>query len=400
MPSRSPAFESLCVKEQVHAPEVPPHVQPIHATSSFAFRDIEQSIRVFSGEEAGHKYSRYGNPTVDAAAAKIAALEGYGLEHEVAGLMTSSGMSAITTLLLAMLQKGDRVLTQANLYGGTTELLDKVCRRLGIEPVFADLHDLDEVDRLLRHDPHIRMCYFETPANPTLACLDIEALATLARQHGRCSAIDNTFATPFLQRPLALGVDFVVHSTTKYLNGHGTGIAGAIVGRKDLIEGPVWETMKLTGTNCSPFEAWLVLQGIKTLPLRMERHCHNARLLAQWLAAQPAVVRVNWPGLPDHPDHEIAKKQMTDFGAMLSFELAGGLEAGKQFMNRLRFCTLAPTLGDVDTLVLHPASSSHLNVPRALRLANGITDGLVRISVGIEAIDDLIADFAQAFEGL
>ncbi len=397
---RQPTFESLCVKEQVHTPDVPPHVQPIYATSSFAFRDIEQSIRVFSGEEPGHKYSRYGNPTVDAAAAKIAALEGYDLDEDVAAVMTSSGMSAIATLLMATLEKGDRVLTQGNLYGGTTELLGKVFERLGIEPVFADLHQLDEVERLLRTDARIRMCYFETPANPTLACVDIEALATLARRHGRYSAIDNTFATPCLQRPLALGVDFAIHSTTKYLNGHGTGIAGVIVGRRALIEGPVWETMKLTGTNCSPFEAWLVLQGMKTLPLRMERHCHNARTLAHWLAARPEVARVNWPGLPTHPDHETARKQMTDFGAMLSFELAGGLEAGKQFMNRLRFCALAPTLGDVDTLVLHPASSSHLNVPRELRLANGITDGLVRISVGIESVDDLIADFEQALEGL
>ncbi len=394
--SRQPAFESLCVKETIHTPEVPPHQQPIYATSAFAFRDLEQSMRVFSGRERGYKYSRYANPTVDAAAAKIAALEGYGLEQPIAALMTSSGMSAIATLFTALLKQGDKVLTQGNLYGGTTELLQKVLSRLGIEPLFADLRQLDRVEAHLRADPRIRMVYFETPANPTLACVDIEALAGLARRYGCLSAIDNTFATPYLQRPLGLGIDFVVHSTTKYLNGHGTGIAGAIVGPRSQIEGPIWETMKLSGTHCSPWEAWLVLQGLKTLPLRMERQCHNARALAGWLAAQPAVARVNWPGLPTHPDHQIARKQMRDFGAMLSFELRGGLEAGKRFIDALQFCSLAPTLGDVDTLVLHPASSAHLNVPRALRLANGITDGLVRISVGIEAIDDLIADFEQA----
>ncbi len=398
--SQKPSFHSLCVKTHIHTPRVTPHIQPLYATSAFAFDDVAQSMRVFSGQEQGHKYSRYANPTVDAAAAQIAALEGYDLDDEVAAVMTSSGMSAIATLCMALLQQGDQVLTQGNLYGGTTELFQKVMQRLGITPIFSDLRQLDQVEKLLRTQPRIRLLYFETPANPTLGCVDIAALTQLARQYACWSAIDNTFATPYLQRPLTLGADFVVHSTTKYLNGHGNGIAGIIVGKAAHIRGPIWETMKLTGANCSPWEAWLVLQGVKTLSLRMQRHCDNARTLAHWLNSRPEIAQVNWPGLPQHPDHAIAKRQMHDFGAMLSFELKGGWEAGKRFIDALYFCTLAPTLGDVDTLILHPASSSHLNVPAALRQANGITDGLIRVSTGIEAVEDILADFSQALQAL
>lgn len=391
-------FDSLTVKEHPENRTTAPHVLPLYATSSFDFENIDQGIEIFKNIESGHAYSRYANPTVDTVAAKIAALEAYGLGFEASAVMTSSGMSAIATLLLGTLKSGDKVLSQGNLYGGTTELLKSIFGQFGIETVFADLKNLDLVEQSLRADKAIKMLYCETPANPTLACVDIAELSRLAHQHGALCAIDNTFATPMLQQPFALGVDYVIHSTTKYLNGHGNSIAGVVIGRDhESMRKGVWKAMKLVGTNCSPFEAWLTNNGLKTLSLRMERHCTNALAVAQYLEKHPAVERVNYPGLASHPDHALAARQMRGgFGGMLSFELRGGLEAGIACMNRIQFCSLAPTLGDVDTLILHPASSSHLAVPKEIRLQNGITDGLIRVSVGIENVSDIVADLEQA----
>ena len=391
-------FDSLTVKEYPENRTTAPHVLPIYATSSFDFEDINQGIEIFKNIESGHAYSRYANPTVDTVAAKIAALETYGLDLEAWAVMTSSGMSAIATLLLGTLKTGDKVLSQGNLYGGTTELLKGIFGQFGVETVFADLRNLEVVEKALHKDKAIKMLYCETPANPTLACVDIAALSDLAHKHGALCAIDNTFATPVLQQPFALGVDYVIHSTTKYLNGHGNSIAGVVIGRdKETMRKGVWRAMKLVGTNCSPFEAWLTNNGLKTLSLRMERHCSNALAVAQYLEEHAAVERVNYPGLRSHPDFLLATSQMHGgYGGMLSFELRGGLDASIACMNRIRFCSLAPTLGDVDTLILHPASSSHLAVSKEIRLQNGITDGLVRVSVGIENVADIVADLEQA----
>ncbi|MBK6932358.1 MAG: aminotransferase class I/II-fold pyridoxal phosphate-dependent enzyme [Saprospirales bacterium] len=393
--------DSFVVKEHGEQRTTAPHVLPIYATSSFAFDNIDQGIDIFKNIENGHVYSRYANPTVDSVARKIAGLEALGLPLEAEAVMTSSGMSAISTLLLGVLRPGDKVLSQGNLYGGTTELLTAILQPFGVETLFTDLKDLNKVEHLLRSTPSIRLIYCETPANPTLACVDIQALAGLAHQHDAWCAIDNTFCTPLLQQPFALGVDFIVHSTTKYLNGHGNSIAGVIVARdRELLRKKIWRAMKLAGTNCSPFEAWLTHNGLKTLALRMERHCANAQTLAEFLEQHPAIERVNYPGLPSHPDHLLARRQMPNgAGGMLSIELKGGLETGLRCMNRIRFCTLAPTLGDVDTLILHPASSSHLHVPKEIREQNGITDGMIRVSVGIENIHDIIQDLAQAIDG-
>ncbi|MBK7938406.1 MAG: aminotransferase class I/II-fold pyridoxal phosphate-dependent enzyme [Lewinellaceae bacterium] len=393
-------IHSYTVKELPDNRTTAPHVLPIYATSSFVFDDIDQGIDIFRNIESGHVYSRYANPTVDMVAAKIAGLETHGLGLEAQAVMTSSGMSAISTLLLGVLKSGDKVLTQGNLYGGTTELLTAIFGQFGVETAMTDLRDLNRVEDLLRQDKNIRLLYCETPANPTLACVDIRALADLAHRHGVLCAIDNTFPTPLLQQPFAHGVDFIIHSTTKYLNGHGNSIAGVIVDSdKERMRKHVWRAMKLAGTNCSPFEAWLTHNGIKTLALRMQRHCANALALAEFLEKHPAVERVNYPGLSSHPDHTLASRQMrSGFGGMLSFELKGGLEAGIRCMNRVRFCTIAPTLGDVDTLLLHPASSSHLNVAKEIREQNGITDGMIRVSVGIEAVEDIIGDLEQAME--
>jgi methionine-gamma-lyase len=393
-------IDTFTVRELPDNRTTAPHVLPIYATASFVFEDINQGIEIFQNIESGHVYSRYANPTVDTVAAKIAALETHGLGFEATAVLTSSGMSAIATLMLGVLKSGDKVLTQGNLYGGTTELLKGILGQFGVETIFVDLKNLEAVSAALAADERIKMLYCETPANPTLACVDIAALAALAQKHQVLTAIDNTFPTPLLQQPFAHGVDFIIHSTTKYLNGHGNSTAGIVIGRdkKSMREG-VWRAMKLVGTNCSPFEAWLTNNGLKTLALRMERHCSNALKIAQFLETHPAVDRVNYPGLPSHPDHELAARQMKGgFGGMLSFELKGGLEAGIQCMNRVKLCTLAPTLGDVDTLILHPASSSHLAVPQAVRLENGITDGLIRLSVGIENVADLIDDLNQAIQ--
>lgn len=392
-----PTFESLCVQEHPWEITTRPQQLPLYATSSFAFDGIEQGISIFRKEQKGDVYSRYGNPTVTAVEKKLASLEAYGSGKEARALLTGSGMSAISTLMCSLLKSGDRILTQANLYGGTTELFSKVLSPLGIEPIFTDLKDLSRVEQMLQEDPRIRMIYAETPANPTLACVDLLALAELARSQDILTAVDNTFCTPYLQRPLAFGIDYVIHSTTKYLNGHGNSIAGAIISQRlEEMQNKVWNAMKLLGTTAPPFDAWLLNIGLKTLPLRMRKHAENAQAIARWLAEQPQVEHVNATSLPSHPDHELAARQMRMPCGMLSFELRGGLEAGIRFMDRLRFCSLAPTLGDVDTLVLHPASMSHINVPQELRLANGITDGLIRLSVGIEDWGDIRDDLAQA----
>lgn len=394
-------FGSQCVRAARDTKTTRPHQLPIYATSSFAFEDLPEGMAVFSGDQQGHLYSRFGNPTIDAVAEKIAQLEMHGSGEDGHGLFCSSGMSAISTLCLGLLQPGDAILTQPNLYGGTDELFRKVLQPLGFEVILADLSDLNAVDKALEQHPAIRMVYFETPANPTLSCVDIKAVSTLAHSHRAIAVADNTFATPYLQQPLLLSADYVVHSTTKYLNGHGNSTAGAIVGRdKEAMHELVFPALKLLGTNGSPFEAWLLNNGMKTLELRMERHCQNAAKVAEWLTQQPQVSRVNYPGLSAHPDHQLARRQMRHFGGVVSFELKGGLNAGRQFVEGLELCTLAPTMGDVDTLVMHPATMSHLKVPAAQRQAAGITDGLIRLSIGIENIEDIRFDLEKGMAGI
>ena len=390
------SFETICVKESKNTKTTKPHNLPIYATASFEFENIEQGIQIFDGKEQGHVYARYGNPTVEAVANKIAALEGYGLEIEPFGIFTSSGMSAITTVLLGILSTGDHILTQGNLYGGTTELLKKIFGKIGMKPQFTDMKSEEAIRQVLQTHPEIKAIYFETPSNPGLDCVDMEMLTGMAREYEVYTIIDNTFCTPMLQQPFKYGVDFIIHSTTKYLNGHGNSISGIVLGRDTEHYDPIWQAMKLIGTNLSPFEAWLVNNGIKTLPLRMKKHCQNALALSQMLEAHPKVKRSNYLGLESHPDHDLASKQMSDYGGMLTFELEGGIEAGKAFMNHVTIGTLAPTLGDIDTLILHPASMSHKNVPKEMRLINKITDGMIRVSVGIEGTQDLLDDFALA----
>ena len=399
--SKSIGFGSHCVHRGTDWATTRSHTLPIYPTSSFDFDSLEQGQRIFSGSEKGHLYGRFGNPTVDEVAEKLTTLEAYGLDMDAAGIMVSSGMSAISTLMMGLLRPGDKVLTQGNLYGGTTELFRSLLAPLGFPVHFTNLKDLDAVEALLEKEPSIKVLYFETPANPTMACVDMQALVDLAQRYDCLTVADNTFCTPYLQQPFRFGVDFIIHSTTKYLNGHGNSVAGFIAGRHvELMEDTIFNTMKLAGTNCNPWDAWLLFNGLKTLELRMERHSENAMRVAHFLAGHEAVERVNYVGLLSHPDHKLAQKQMRRFGGMLSFELKGGLEAGEAFMRRLQFCILAPTMGDVDTLVMHPASMSHRSVPRELRLENDITDGLIRLSVGIETVEDILGDLEQALSDL
>lgn len=389
-------FQSICVGSSKDKTTTKSHQLPIFASSSFVFEDAQEGIDIFTGQSDGHVYSRYANPTVDSVAEKIARLEAFDLDEEVFGIMTSSGMSAISGIIMGICEQGDKILTQGNLYGGTTELFAKIFSNLGIPPVFTDLSDMENLRAQLAKDSSIKVIYLETPANPTMACLDLAKIAQIAKEYKVTTIVDNTFCTPYLQRPLNFGIDYVVHSTTKYLNGHGNSIAGIMIGRKNEQYKRIWQVMKLVGTNCNPWDAWLTNNGLRTLALRMDRHSQNAMSLATFLEGHKHVNYVNYNGLESHPFHSIAKKQMSQFGGMLSFEIKGGSDAAITFMNRLKIATQAPTLGDVDTLVLHPMTSSHLNVDPELRAANGISEGLIRLSVGIEDVKDIIEDVDQA----
>jgi methionine-gamma-lyase len=357
----------------------------------------EQGMQRFSGAEPGYIYSRWGNPTFAEAERKIAALEAFGLNLEVTGMLHASGMAAIATLMLGTLKPGDKILSHYSLYGGTNELMYNTLTNLNILPVITDLRILDGVEDLVKSDRAIKMLYLETPANPTIQCVDIEALTQIAKRHNLIVACDNTFATPYLQQPFQYGVDFVVHSTTKFLNGHGTAIGGILLSTdKERMATSLTKAHRLLGGNANPFDAFLLITGMKTLELRMDRHCSNAMQVATFLKAHKAVAQVNYNGLEDHPDHAIAKKQMRQPGAMLSFELKGGLQGGIDFMNKLQMCVRTVSLGTCDTLLSHPASMTHYGVSKEQRETYGITDGLIRMNVGIENVQDIIADLDQA----
>lgn len=375
------------------------HQVPIYASSTYVYDTAEQGMRRFSGKEEGFIYSRWGNPTMKEAEEKIAALETFELDLSVKGILHSSGMAAISSLMLGTLQPGDKILTHFSLYGGTDELVTKILPGLGITAIISDLRDLQKAQDIIQKDKTIKMVYLETPANPTIQCVDIEELASMAKQKSLIVACDNTFATPYLQQPFRYKVDFIVHSTTKFLNGHGTAIGGILLGRDiDLMKTKMTKVHRLLGGNSNPFDAFLLIQGIKTLEVRMERHCHNAMEVANFLEAHPAVHKVNYTGLASHRDHYIALKQMRHPGAMLSFELKKGLQGGIDFMNKLKMCLRTVSLGTCDTLLSHPASMTHFGVPKEERNKYGITDGLIRMNVGIENVADIIRDLDQALE--
>ncbi|MBS1512516.1 MAG: aminotransferase class I/II-fold pyridoxal phosphate-dependent enzyme [Bacteroidetes bacterium] len=379
------------------------HLTPIYASSTYVFDEAEQGMRRFSGQEKGYIYSRWGNPSIAEAEDKIAALESFGVTDDkgqplqLKAILHSSGMAALSTLMISNLQKGDQVLTHFSLYGGTQELVEKVLPPLGIEPVLADLLDLTIAESIIKSNPAIKLLHLETPANPTLNCVDIESLTYLAHRYNIIVSCDNTFATPYLQQPFRFGVDYVMHSTTKFLNGHGTAIGGVLVGKDmERMSGHITKVHRLLGGNSNPFDAFLLSLGMKTLEVRMDKHCHNAMEVANFLEVHPAISKVNYLGLSAHPDHHTALRQMRHPGAMLSFEMKDGLEAAKKCIDQLKMCIRAVSLGTCDTLLCHPASMTHYSVPKEKRELYGITDGLIRMSVGIENIQDIIGDLEQA----
>ncbi len=366
------------------------HTTPIYQTSTFTFENAEQAAAVFSGEVAGYRYIRSApnTPTHAAFIEKICSLEG-----GEAGLAFSSGMAAETSLVLSQLKKGDHLLSTSPVYGGTYGLFTCLLSKFGINVRFVDTTDLEQVKAALSADT--KMIFLESPANPTMAVCDVREICKMAREAGVLSAVDNTFNSPYFQRPLQLGADFSVQSCTKYIGGHSDLLGGVIVGSNKLINS-IKRTALYTGGTMGTHEAWLCTRGLKTLHLRMERHGQNASKIAEFIEGHPKIEKVNYPGLKSHPQHEIAKKQMSGFGGMLSFEIKGGIEAGRRLMNSVQLLTLAVSLGSTDTLIEHPASMTHAVVPREERLKIGIADGLVRISVGIEDVEDIIADLGQA----
>jgi methionine-gamma-lyase len=379
------------------------HITPIYASSTFTFDTAEEGIDRFSGKQEGYIYSRWDNPTFRDAENVIAALESFNIYNtdgsplQLKAILNASGQAAMTTMFLSNLKAGDKVLTHYSLYGGTHELLSKVLLEAGIETIVEDLRDLNLLEDVIRNTPAIKLVHIETPANPTLQCVDIEEVTKVAKQHGLLVTVDNTFATPYLQQPFRYGVDFVFHSTTKFLNGHGTAIGGVLIGKDlEFMKTKATKWHRLLGGNSNPFDAFLLIQGMKTLELRMDRHCHNAMEVATYLEGHHSVDKVNYTGLSSHPDFAIAAKQMSHPGAMLSFELKGGLEAGKQFINKLQMCVRAVSLGTVDTLVSHPATMTHYGISKEEREKFGITDGLIRMSVGIENVADILNDLEQS----
>jgi methionine-gamma-lyase len=362
---------------------------PIYQTSTFVFNDVAQGAARFAGDEEGFIYTRLGNPTQVALEEKIADLEG-----GEAGLAFGSGMAAITAVLMALVSQGDNIVHSSALYGCTFAFLHELISRFGVTATGVDTADLEAVKQAIR--PETKVVYIETPANPTMRISDIKAIAEIAHAHGAKVVVDNTFMSPYLQRPLELGADVVIHSATKYINGHGDVVAGLAIGSKELMDEIRMTTLKDIGGIISPFNAWLLLRGLKTLAVRMDRHSSNAMAIAKFLEKHPAVAKVYYPGLESFDQHELAKKQMYGFGGIMSFELKGGYDAGVRLMNGVKLCHLAVSLGDVDTLIQHPASMTHSVVPEEQRLIANITPGLVRLAVGLEDVEDIIADLEQA----
>ncbi len=364
---------------------------PIYQTSTFAFKNAAHGAALFAGEEDGFIYTRIGNPTIRALEDSVAELE-----NGCGGIATSSGMGAICTVYLALLESGAHMVSTASVYGPSRGLMEKDFSRFGVQSTYVDTSDLTQVEKALR--PNTRLVYVETPSNPTMQVSDIEAISAIAHAHGCLVVVDNTFASPYLQRPLELGADVVLHSVTKFINGHADVVGGIIVAKEMDIYKRLRRAMVNSGCNMDPHQAFLVLRGLKTLGIRIERAQQSAMEIARWLEMQAEVKEVRYIGLESHPQHQLARRQMKGFGSMISFELEGGLEAGRLLMDGVRLATLAVSLGGVETLIEHPASMTHASMSAEARRAAGFSDGLVRYSVGIEDTEDLIADLRQALD--
>jgi methionine-gamma-lyase len=384
-------FSTRCVHSGIEEDEFGSVVPPIYQTSTFKFESVEHGASLFAGEESGYIYTRLANPTIEAMENAIADLEG---GHKALGC--ASGMAAIHTIFASILSAGDHVVCSVAVYGPTTTLLNTIMKKFGVETTFVDTTDAENVRDAIK--PNTKIVFIETPGNPTLCISDIGEISKIAHEHNAKVVVDNTFMSPALQKPLKLGADVIMHSLTKFLNGHADVVAGIVVVKDEETYLHFRKTLNQTGGVIDPFNSFLVHRGLKTLALRMEKHSQNAQTIAEYLEKHPLINDLKYPGLKSHPNYETGLKQHSAPGGLIKFEVEGGIEAGKILMNSVKLCTLAVSLGGVETLIQHPASMTHFSMGKEARLAGGITDGLVRLSVGIENVDDLIADLDHALE--
>ncbi|MEC7492523.1 MAG: O-succinylhomoserine sulfhydrylase [Pseudomonadota bacterium] len=385
-------FETLAIREGLTPGFEQEHSDPIYATSSFVFESAEQAAATFSGERDGNTYSRFSNPTVSVFENRLAALEG-GQE----GVATSSGMAAILTLCLTVLRAGDHVICSRNVFGSTVSLFNNILTKLDISVTFVALRELDDWRQAV--NPNTKLFFCETPSNPLCEVGNIRGIANIAHDSGALLAVDNCFCTPALQRPLSLGADVVMHSATKYLDGQGRVLGGALVGSQQLMA-EARGFVRVCGPSMSPFNAWIFSKGLETLQLRMDAHSQRAQALAEWLETHSGVKKVNYCGLASHPDHALAASQQSAFGGVLSFEVDGGRERAWAFINAVRLMSLTANLGDVKTTVCHPASTTHGRLTEEQKYQGGITEGLIRIAVGLEDLEDLKRDCERGFAAI
>ncbi len=388
MDDRKPQTEAVRIQAEVGPHRE--HAVPIFATSSFVFDDAEEMRAAFAGEIDRNIYSRFTNPNVTELSRKIALLEGMEAGHS-----TATGMAAVFSTFGALLSAGDHLIACQSLFGSTHTILTKILPRWGIEHTYIDAWDPDAWPEAVR--PNTKLIFVETPTNPAVDLVDLERLGALAEDCGAVLAVDNCFATPILQRPVDFGADLCIHSATKFIDGQGRVMGGVVVGREDLVK-EIFDFCRATGPALSPFNAWVLSKGVETLALRMEKHCENALVVAEWLESQEGLGHVRYPFLPSHPQYDVAQKQMTGGGAVVAFTLDGGLEQGKRFLDAVEMCSLTANLGDTRTIVSHPSSTTHAKLSEDERQAVRITPGLVRVSVGLEDPTDVIADLAQALE--
>ncbi len=362
---------------------------PIYQTSTFAFKNADDGAACFAGESDGYIYTRIGNPTIDALESLVAQLEnGYG------AIAVSSGMAAVNTIYMALLDKDAHIISTDAVYGPSRVVMEKHFSRFGVTFSYVDTSDIKNIEKEIR--PNTKLIYLETPSNPTMAIVDLKAVAKLAKKHKITTAVDNTFCSPYLQKPLDMGIDISFHSVTKFINGHADIVGGIIIAKEKAMYDKLNSMMINMGCNMDPHQAYMVIRGLKTLAIRMEQSQKNAIVIADFLEAHPKVKWVKYPGLKSHPQYDLAKKQMDGPGAMISFELKGGLKAGKVVMDNVQLAVLAVSLGGVETLIQHPASMTHSKMDPKARAEAGITDGLVRFSVGIENVEDILEDLKQA----
>lgn len=391
---KSKLLETAVIHEGYDAKEMLGSLTPpLFQTSTYTFDTAEQGERRFAGEEEGYVYSRLGNPTVNILEERMAALEG-----GERGLAFASGMAAVSAVLVALTKSGDHILCSSGLYGCTFGLLQMMEEKYQIAHDFSQMESKEAIHELIR--PETACIYVETPVNPTMKLIDLELVAEVAREYDIPVVVDNTFSSPYLQRPLELGCDVVLHSATKYIGGHGDVVAGIVVGKKDFLDGVAMTTQKDIGGIMSPFDAWLLIRGLKTLPIRLDRHCDNAAKLFEKLSKHPKIAHVYYPGNESHPDYPIMQKQMKYGGGLIAFEIKGTKQDAQRLLNQLTFVKIAVSLGDAETLIQHPATMTHAVVPPDARRGMGISDQLLRLSVGLEAWEDIWEDLEQALDHL